>query len=186
MTTEFKYKKIMSLKKVVLIAGLLHQIALYCLLFPFFVSTHGITQTYQCSRRSMEKAASTVVFMNANQSGQTEGLLYLHVSPRGEASVWFCGWKVGHPGWNTYLLQAYFLDCEPCHMGQACSVCRQPAMLDLSDCSILAPLHTGIPWKHRHILKHSGKLPRHCGYIVKLVLFFPSFMGKAKIVPRCW
>lgn len=103
------------------------------------------------------------------------------VSPRGKR-LWLCGWKVGHPGWNTYLLWAYFLDCELCHMGQACSVGRQLARLDLSDCSILASLHTGIPWKHRLILKHSGKLPRHCGYIVKLVLlFFQASWGRLKL-----
>lgn len=36
----------------------------------------------------------------------------------GEMLVWLCGWKVGRPSWNTYLLQAYSLDCELGHMGQ--------------------------------------------------------------------
>lgn len=50
--------------------------------------------------------------------------------------------------------------------------------LDPFDCSVPAPLHMGIPWKRKLILKHSGKLPRHCGYIVKLVLYFPGSMGE--------
>lgn len=119
-------------------------------------------------------------------SGQAEDWLNYSVCPRGgKAFVWLCGWKVGQPIWNTYLLHAYFLDCELGHMGQACSVCQWLAALELFDCSVPAPLHMGIPWKHRLILKHSGKLPRHCGYIVKLVLFFPSSMGEAKIVVPC-
>lgn len=159
----------MRLKKLVLTAGLLHQIVELCSL---------INAVGDPWKRLPQLSCLWMQTTERILSGQFEDLLYLQCLSSGETSMWLCGWKVGHPGWNTYLLQAYFLDCEPCHMGQACSVCRQLATLDLSDCSILALLHTGIPWKHRLILKHSGKLPRHCGYIVKLVLFFPSFMGE--------
>lgn len=97
--------------------------------------------------------------------------------------MWLCGWKVGQPSWNTHLSHSYFLDCELGHMGRACSLCLWVVVLD---CSVQAPLHTGIPWKHRFILKHSGKLTRHCGYS-QISFVFPSFMGKAEmIVPCCY
>lgn len=79
------------------------------------------------------------------------------------ASLWgkvLCGWKVGQRRWNTYLLRAYFLDCELCHLGQVCTVpCLTAARWLLCICAL-----------HESTMETYG----YTVYLSKLVWFFQA------------
>lgn len=134
-----------------------------------------------------KKVSSIVEFMDANQweIPQEWFKTYYCVFPQGKCLCGSMAGKLARPSGTLTCCESYFLDCEPDHMGR-------PAMFisamvhGVKSLRLQRPalLHTGIPWKHRFILIHSGKLTRHRGCTVKLV-FFPHVVGGAKIVFCC-
>lgn len=55
----------------------------------------------------------------------------------------------------------------------------------LFDCSVLAPLHTGIPWKQQAHFKTQWKTNQALWIYSQISFVFPSFMGKTDIVVPC-
>lgn len=115
------------------------------------------------------------------------GLIVLWCVSSGEAFVWLCGWKVGQPGWNTYLLQALFprlwagshgaeLQCLSTGCGLRPLWLQRPGSFAYRD-SMEAQARFKAQWKTNQALRINSQIS----------FVFPSFMRKAKIfVPCCW
>lgn len=129
----------------------------------------------QCSGRNpWKKDASTVVFMDAKHWEDPHrwvwGLIVVRcLSPQGRC---LCGSVVGKLA-------------GPAGTPTCCRLIPSTVSWVTWGRRILAVLHTGIPWKHRLVLKHSGT--NQALWIYRQISFvFPSFMGKAGIaVPYC-
>lgn len=127
------------------------------LFFMLLCPPHKVTQVVQCRLGDpWKEGASTVVLMIANHwENPLRSFTVQQCLSWGEAFVCLCGWKVGRPSWNIYLLRAYFLDCELGHMGQACSVTslwlQRPSSFAYGD-SMEAQAHFKAQWKTNQAL----------------------------------
>jgi len=119
-----------------------------------------------------------LVSMDANQWENppvvVQDWLYCSVFPKGK---WLSASAVGKLASSAGTLTC----CRPISSTVRWVTWERPAVF-VKACAVrslwlwhLSLLHMGIPWKHRLILRDSGKWPMHCGYIVKLVLFFSTF-----------